>query len=73
MRISSILGFLFLIVVGTYVSTLSTGCANIIPPSGGPRDSLPPELLAVTPRDSTLNFRGDRITFTFDEYIDDPQ
>ncbi|RYF84817.1 MAG: hypothetical protein EON98_08185, partial [Chitinophagaceae bacterium] len=39
----------------------------------GPRDSLPPELLAVTPRDSTLNFRGDRITFTFDEYIDDPQ
>src|SRR3712207_7225010 len=42
-------------------------------PSGGPRDSAPPQLLSAVPRDSTLNFRGDRIVFNFDEYIDDPQ
>jgi len=54
-------------------AVLSTGCANIIPPSGGPRDSLPPRLLSVTPKDSTRNFRGNRIVFTFDEYIADPQ
>lgn len=47
-----------------------TGCANIIPPSGGPRDSLPPVLVNATPDDSTTNFRASRITLQFDEYID---
>jgi hypothetical protein len=47
-----------------------TGCANIVPPSGGPRDSLPPVLVSALPADSTLNFRGNRIVLTFDEYID---
>jgi len=46
-----------------------SGCANIVPPQGGPRDTLPPVLLDVNPPDSTLNFRGNRITFTFDEYV----
>lgn len=48
----------------------TTGCANIIPPQGGPRDSLPPVLVSATPRDSTVNFRGNRITLTFDEFVD---
>lgn len=67
--------FLFLLSLGFSVfwTTVPTGCANIIPPSGGPRDSLPPRLLSVSPRDSTRNFRGNRIVFTFDEYIADPQ
>jgi hypothetical protein len=73
MRIPSLVGFLVLFCMAAYISTLSSGCANIIPPSGGPRDSLPPQLLSATPKDSTLNFKSDRITFTFDEYIDDPQ
>ena len=50
-----------------------TGCANIIPPTGGDRDSLPPLLLKVTPPDSTKGFNAKTITFTFDEYIDQPQ
>lgn len=50
--------------------SLSTGCANIIPPTGGPRDSLPPVLMNVSPRDSTLRFDGNKITFTFDEFVD---
>ncbi len=50
--------------------TGSTGCANIIPPSGGPRDSLPPVLVKANPADSSLNFREKRLNFTFDEYID---
>lgn len=49
---------------------LSVGCANIVPPSGGPRDSLPPVLVNAVPADSTTNFRGNRITLNFDEYID---
>lgn len=47
-----------------------TGCANIIPPSGGPRDTIPPHLVAALPNDSTLNFNANRITLTFDEYVD---
>lgn len=46
------------------------GCANIIPPSGGPRDTIPPVLLKSTPPDSTRNFTGKHISMTFDEYID---
>jgi hypothetical protein len=48
----------------------STGCANIIPPGGGPKDSLPPVLVESVPRDSSTNFTGNRITLNFDEYVD---
>jgi hypothetical protein len=47
-----------------------TGCANMIPPTGGPRDSLPPVLVSTLPKDSTTNFTGNRITINFDEYIE---
>lgn len=47
----------------------ATGCAQIIPPTGGPRDSIPPVMLSATPKDSTLNFKGNKIVLTFDEYI----
>lgn len=49
---------------------IGQGCANIIPPQGGPRDSIPPVLLKATPGDSTRNFTGNKITFTFDEFVD---
>ena len=45
------------------------GCANIVSPTGGPRDSIPPVLVTVNPEDSSLNFTGKRITFTFNEYV----
>lgn len=49
---------------------LETGCANVIPPLGGPRDSIPPVLLKVVPGDSSLRFTGKKIDFYFDEYIE---
>jgi len=55
------------------ITVLNSGCANIIPPTGGDRDSLPPVLVKVTPPDSTKGFNTRTITFTFDEYIDQPQ
>jgi uncharacterized protein (DUF2141 family) len=61
--------FLFLLPMAVYL-VVSPGCANIVPPAGGPRDSLPPLLMDVTPPDSTRNFSGNRIVFTFDEYIE---
>ncbi len=61
------LTLLFFSVVGLFSGA---GCANIVPPQGGPRDSLPPVLLDANPDDSTLNFKGNRITLNFDEYVD---
>lgn len=51
------------------LSILGSGCAQIGMPTGGPRDSIPPVLLKSVPPDSTLHFTGNRITFTFDEYV----
>lgn len=62
--------FLLLIIAG---STGITGCANIVPPMGGPRDSLPPVLVSVVPADSTRGFKqltGSKIVFTFNEYVE---
>lgn len=50
-----------------------SGCANMIPPTGGPRDSLPPLLVNANPPDSSRNFSEKTITFTFDEFIQDVQ
>jgi hypothetical protein len=70
MRKASFFSALFIITMAAFWTTVPTGCANIIPPSGGPRDTLPPILLSALPADSTVNFRGNRITLTFDEYVD---
>lgn len=65
----SLLPVLLVVAIGALAFT-GTGCANIIPPAGGPVDSLPPVLLDATPDDSTTNFRGNRIVLTFDEFVD---
>ncbi len=44
-------------------------CAQIVAPTGGPKDTLPPVLLSATPPDSTLHFNAETITFNFNEFI----
>ncbi len=62
--------FFFILLSIVLISVISTtGCANIVPPSGGPKDTLPPVLMSAIPRDSMLKFTGKTITFTFDEYV----
>lgn len=59
-----------MLLLGTcLISFLLDGCANIVPPLGGPRDSLPPRILTIIPKDSTLAFKEKRIVFSFDEYV----
>jgi uncharacterized protein (DUF2141 family) len=53
-----------------YSSSFFYGCANIVPPSGGPRDTVPPTLIGVNPPDSSLHFKSKKVTFYFDEYIE---
>jgi hypothetical protein len=65
-----ILLFSLLVFLISQITVLNIGCANIIPPQGGPRDTIPPVLLKATPGDSTRNFNGNKITFAFDEFIE---
>jgi hypothetical protein len=46
-----------------------SSCANIIPPGGGPRDSIAPRLVTAFPKDSALHVTSPNIVLSFDEYI----
>src|SRR5688572_12813001 len=79
LRFSFFKGFMFALMQGRFFFIyllfltawlFDSSCANIIPPAGGPRDSIPPKVISVFPADSTLNFRSDRIEIEFDEYVD---
>jgi hypothetical protein len=61
--------YILIILLILKIQVLSIGCANIIPPEGGPRDTLPPLLVKASPPDSSKNFTNRQITLTFDEYI----
>ncbi|MBS1620948.1 MAG: Ig-like domain-containing protein [Bacteroidetes bacterium] len=69
MQVRFFILFITLFVLAAFNVIINSGCANIIPPSGGPRDSIPPVPLKFTPSDSTLHFNGKHITITFNEYI----
>ncbi len=44
-------------------------CANIIPPTGGPRDTIPPEVVSSEPPNYSTLFTGTEIMIEFDEFI----
>ncbi len=50
-------------------SLMLVGCGQQIPPTGGPKDSLPPRLITAIPAYGAKNFKSDRIVLVFDEYI----
>ncbi len=56
-------------IVFIFLLLLQTGCANIIPPGGGPRDTLAPVLVKAVPADSTTRFNANKISLYFDEYV----
>jgi hypothetical protein len=62
---------LFIAIIFAIAATnFFVSCAVIVPPSGGPKDSIPPVLVSALPKDSTLHFTGNKIVLTFDEYVD---
>ncbi len=44
-------------------------CASVGYPTGGPKDTLPPRIVVMTPQYGTTNFTDKRIYIEFDEYI----
>lgn len=67
MRIKGKIPLLFVATLAWIV--IISSCANMGMPTGGPRDSIPPVLLETTPEFKALNYKGDEVRFTFNEYI----
>lgn len=59
----------WLFIISTSIFLLPR-CANIVPPSGGPKDTTAPRMVGVNPMDSALHFKSKRVVFTFDEYVE---
>lgn len=44
-------------------------CANVVSPSGGPKDMKAPVVLEASPANNSTNFKGRSIHLTFDEFV----
>jgi len=51
------------------IAVAISSCGQQVPPTGGARDSIPPKLVAALPEYGAKNFKGNKITLVFDEYI----
>ncbi|HSY62444.1 MAG TPA: Ig-like domain-containing protein, partial [Cytophaga sp.] len=52
-----------------FSSILFIRCANIVPPTGGPRDTKEPKVISEYPKNGTTNYTQNYIILTFDEPI----
>lgn len=51
------------------VSVLFYACASIQQPQGGPKDTEPPKILKITPKNYSVNFTDRKIVIELDEYF----
>lgn len=51
------------------ISLIIISCANRGNPSGGPKDTTPPEIIKTTPENYSTNFTGKEIKIYFDEFV----
>lgn len=75
MRSTPILFTIFIVSLLYVLAIGNSGCGQIGMPTGGPKDSIPPRLLNASPKLKSTNVTGNKITLTFNEYVDlkDPQ
>lgn len=65
-----LLAFIVICLGGYYSILLLSGCAQISAPTGGPKDTLPPRLVKSKPSLNEVNFTGNKLSFSFDEFVD---
>lgn len=53
------------------IALILHSCANIAPPSGGPKDNKRPKVVRTFPTNNSTNFRGKKIVYQFDEWVDE--
>jgi uncharacterized protein (DUF2141 family) len=70
MRSTHILFTLFIVSLLYILAIGNAGCGQIGMPTGGPKDSIPPRLVSASPKLKSTNVTGNKITLTFNEYVD---
>ncbi len=60
----SLPGFLLILLFILY------SCANVVAPTGGPRDEDPPVVLRSTPPNFSTNYQGQDVRIFFDEFVE---
>jgi len=51
------------------VAILMIRCANVVTPSGGPKDDKSPVVIEASPENNSTDFNGKTIHLTFDEFV----
>ncbi|MEO6253799.1 MAG: Ig-like domain-containing protein [Ferruginibacter sp.] len=70
MRSAHILFTIFIVSCLYILAIGNAGCAQIGSPTGGPKDSIPPRIVSASPKLSSTNVSGNKITLTFNEYVE---
>ncbi len=61
-KIFSALFLIILLIIGS--------CANVVSPTGGPKDEQPPRVLRSTPPNYSPHYKGEEIRIYFDEFVE---
>lgn len=56
-------------VVLMFAGAFFSRCASVGTPTGGPLDTLPPVVTHISPMEYTTNFKSNRVTLVFNEYV----
>lgn len=65
-----VMGFLGFGLLLLQQTALLSGCAQIGAPTGGPKDTLAPQLVNANPKLKSVNVTANKISLTFNEYIE---
>lgn len=57
------------IVCFLFLGFLFYQCAQVVSPTGGKKDEIPPKLITSIPENKAVNYKDNFISLTFDEYI----
>lgn len=58
-----------IICIWAFLLALLWGCANVVTPSGGPKDQTPPKVIDSSPSEGQTNFKGNEIVLSFNEFF----
>ena len=64
-----IIGWMRNAVLLLFATAFASRCARIMTPEGGPRDTIPPMIVAMNPDNFATNFKEKRIYVEFDEFV----
>ncbi|MDC1106529.1 Ig-like domain-containing protein [Prolixibacteraceae bacterium] len=61
--------FSYTILLSALLAVIFSSCANVGQPTGGDKDSIPPEITDMVPAYKETNYKGKEFKVTFDEFV----